>query len=402
MTVTADRPIWLKLLNLIWKSIYFVLWCVSFPFRWLIRFFIDHPVGFIVTIFILIFAAIIGKNIMISRFLANFTFPASSVTTTEAKLQNWTPYISAVGTAIAVEGVNINPQVGGLVTKINFVSGQMVNKGTALVELDARSEEAQLASAIAARKLAQINYDRDLKLFKKGAISQSTVDTDKATLDEKKAMVSQYQAQVAYHTIYAPFSGKLGIRTVNLGQYLSPQDTITNIQTIDPIYVDYNLPESDLGKIKLGQAVQIKTNTYPGYTFKGRIQAIDAKISDETRSILVRAIVKNSNKHELLYPGMFTTVHTMLPVRKNLVTIPNTAVTYTLYGDSVYLVEHTKDKKTKKDKTIAKLHYITTGRQQGDDIEVKTGLKAGQKIVLDGQVKLFDGASIIVKNPKSK
>lgn len=394
-TTTTDKPAWLKILNLIWTPIYFVLWLVSFPIRWLIGFLIKHPVGFIVTIFILIFAAVIGKNIMISRFLAHFSFPAASVTTTQSKTQNWTPYISAVGNAIAVEGVNINPQVGGLVTNINFISGQMVKKGQPLVHLDSRSEQAQLNSAIAAMKLAQINYNRDLKLFGTKAISKSTVDTDKATLDEKKAMVAQTRAQVTYRTIYAPFSGRLGIRTVNLGQYLSPTDTITNLQTIDPIYVDYNLPESDLGKVKLNQDVEVFSNTYPGHIFKGKIRAIDAKVSNQTRSILVRAVIHNNDKNELIYPGMFTTVHTLLPTRKNLVTIPTTAVTYTLYGNSVYLVQHSG--KGKKEKTIAKLHYVTTGEQQGDDVEVTKGLKSGEKIVLDGQVKLYDGATIKIE-----
>ena len=271
--------------------------------------------------------------------------------------------------------------------------------------MDSRSEKAQLNSAIAAMKLAKINYDRDLKLFHKGAVAQSTIDTDKATYDEKKAMVAQYAAAVAYKTIRAPFSGKLGIRTVNVGQYLNTSDNVTNLQTINPIYVDYNLPEQDLSKVHVGQDVDVSASTYKGYKFKGKINAIDARISDSTRSILIRAVVPNDDKDHRLYPGMFTTVHTLLPDQKNLITVPTQAVTTTLYGDSVYFVD-SKQVKGKDGKMttqqVAKLGYVTVGDALGNRSAITTGLKAGQEIVLDGQVKLYDGATIKVDNSKKQ
>lgn len=365
---------------------------------------------FFTGLIILIFAAIFGYkifvNMMISQFMAHFTFPPNTVSVTQSTDETWHPFLTATGNAVAIEGVNITPQVSGIVTQILFQSGQMVKQGDLLLTLDNKEQQGDLASAKAATVLAEINYKRDLKLLETQAISQSMVDTDLANLEEKQGAQVQAEAQLAYREIRAPFSGKLGIRLANLGQFLNAGDTITNIQTVDPIYVDYYLPEQNISQIQVGQPVEVLVTAYPNDVFKGKIQAIDAKVSLDTHSVLVRAEVQNNDPQHQLTPGMFTTVHTLQPEMDHVVTLPLQAVNYTLYGDSVYLIEHHPaigtGKTAKPASDTVKLIYVTTGQQMGNKVEILSGLKAGETVVLQGQVKLQDGGAVIVESqPKT-
>ena len=365
---------------------------------------ISKKTVFFTALIILIFAAIFGYkifiNLMISRFMSHFTFPANTVSTIVSTDETWKPFLTATGNAVAVQGVNITSQVPGIVTKILFSSGQMVKQGDLILVLDNAEQLGELASAKAATKLAEINYQRDLKLLATEAVSQSSVDTDLATLEEKKGAEVQSQAQVSYREIRAPFSGQLGIRLANLGQFLNAGDSITNIQTIDPIYVDYYLPEQNISQITVGQPVEITASAFPAYIFHGKIQAIDARVSLDTHSILVRAEVQNSDSKSRLTPGMFTTVHTVLPELDHVVTLPLQAVNYTLYGDSVYLIQThpAKDKDSQPTYTV-KTIYIQTGDQLGNKVAITQGLTAGETVVLQGQVKLQDGGSVIIVAP---
>ena len=392
---------------------------------------------FFTALILVIFAGIFGYkifvNIMIAKFLAHFTFPPSTVSVIKAETQDWAPFLTATGNVVAIEGVNITPQVSGVVTKILFKSGQQVKQGDLLISLDDKEQLGDLASAKAATALAEINYKRDLKLLASGSVSQSSVDTDLATLEEKKGAQTQAEAQLNYRHIQAPFSGTLGIRMINLGQFLNAGDVITNIQTVDPIYVDYYLPEQDISQIHVGQSVQVFVTAFPKKTFTGVIEAIDAKVSQDTHSILIRSEVKNNNPNARLTPGMFTTVHTLLPVLHSVTTLPLQAVNYTLYGESVYAIEPLpapvnisentagiKEKNNKNNKNqseakhgsamgmtgpsptnVVKLIYVKTGLQMGDRVQVLEGIKPGQTVVLQGQVKLQDGAAVIVENTES-
>lgn len=357
---------------------------------------------FFTSLIIIIFAGIFGwnifKSIMIKKFLASFHFPAATVTVTKAKQANWTPFIASTGTLTAVNGVNISPQQSGMVTQIAAKSGQMLKKGQLIVAQDTSTEEAELKSALAAEKLAQINYNRDLKLYKQDAISASALDTDKATLHEKSAAVEQYQATINQKHIRAPFAGRLGITQVNLGQFLTAGTSFTNLQTITPIRVDYTVPQQNISQLHVGQKIEVRVSTYPNKIFHGTIKAIDAQVGQDTRSIMVRGLIQNTDPKALLYPGMFSTVHTLLPVKKNLTTLPVEAVTYTLYGNTVYTIKDTKNKKTGKTDHTTKLVYVTTGMQQGNEISITKGIKPGEVVVTQGQIKLQDKAPVSIVN----
>jgi membrane fusion protein (multidrug efflux system) len=342
----------------------------------------------------LLFGAIFGYRIFvnyeISKYMANFQMPPVVVSVATAKAETWQPYISSVGTLQAVQGVNVSPQVSGIVKEIDFSSGQMVNKGQVLIKLDTDVLVAQLQGDIAAQKLAQLNYNRDVKLYKVGAIAKSELDTDLSTLQQDQADTAQTKQLIAQKIITAPFAGKLGIRQVNIGQYLNPGDVITDLQTVDPIYVNYYVPQQDISKLTIGQDVELTVGTYPGVTFKGKINAIDAEVSDDNKSIAVQAVISNDDPKNMLYPGMFAAVTTLLPQQENVITVPQIAISYTLYGNSVFVVTDQTDKKTGKTTKIAKRVYVTTGDQRGDIVAVSQGIKAGDVVVTDGQIKLQD------------
>ncbi|MDO8953934.1 MAG: efflux RND transporter periplasmic adaptor subunit [Gammaproteobacteria bacterium] len=358
----------------------------------------------VVLLLVLVFGGIFGYRIFINyeinKYMSHFAMPAVTVTVATSKAEVWQPSLSSVGTMDAVQGVNVSSQVAGMVQEIDFSSGQMVRKGQVLLKLNADVLKAQLQGNLAAVKLAQINYDRSLKLFKVGAIPKAVLDNNLSTLQEDEASVAQTEQSIIQTIIKAPFSGKLGIRQVNIGQYLNPGDTITNLQTVDPIYVNYFIPQEDIGKLSVGQAVLITVGTYPGVTFPAKINAIDAEVSDNTKSIAVQALVKNSNPETQLYPGMFANVTTLLPEQNNVVTVPQVAISYTLYGDSVFVVTDQTDKSGKTIKTANRV-YVTTGEQRGDEVQILQGLKAGQVVVKDGQIKLQDTNPVTIANSDS-
>ena len=357
--------------------------------------------GIVVAIFVIIFAAIFGwrlfVNAQVKKYLANFSLPPSAVSVEKSKTVSWQPSIESTGTLEALNGVQVTPQTSGLVTAIYFKSGQMVTKGQKLVQIDPREAWAQLQNAIATAKLAEINYHREQALYAKNAVSKSSLDTATATLAEDEAKVAQFRAQLSYKTVRSPFSGKIGIKNVDLGQYLRSGTAIANLQTLDPIHVNYYVPEQDISQLYIGQPVTLKIGTYPGVMFKGKISALDSAVSDDTKSIEVQAVVPNHNAKALLLPGMFAMVHTLLPKENSLVVVPQTAIAYTLYCDSVYVVAYRTNKKGKKE-AYAKLVYVTVGQQRGNEVAITKGLKAGEQVVSEGQVKLQNGAPITFKS----
>ncbi|MDF2529599.1 MAG: acriflavin resistance periplasmic protein [Gammaproteobacteria bacterium] len=347
----------------------------------------------VVSVLILIFGGIFGFRIFvdykINSYMAHMQMPPAVVSVTTATTATWQPSIASVGTLEAVQGVNISSQVSGIVKEIDFSSGQMVKKGQVLIKLDTDVLKAQLQGDIAAQKLAQLNYDRSVRLYKVGAVAKADLDSDLSTLQQDQANTAQTQQEIAQKIITAPFSGKLGIRQINIGQYLNPGDVITDLQTVDPIYVNYTISQQDISKLTIGQDVTITVGTYPGVIFKGKINAIDAEVSNDSKSIAVQALVKNDNPQAMLYPGMFADVTTLLPQQENVVTVPQIAIAYTLYGNSVFVVTDQAGKDGKSTK-IAKRVYVTTGDQRGDEVAILQGIKAGDVIVTDGQIKLQD------------
>jgi len=244
--------------------------------------------------------------------------------------------------------------------------------------------------------LAQLNYDRDNRLLQTQAVSQQTADTDLATLKNNQGQVAQQQALVAYKSIHAPFAGRLGIRQVDLGQYIAPGTPIVTLQQLNPIYVDFYLPQQDLAKVKVGQAVAAKVDTYPGLTFNGKILAINPLVNTATRNVQVRATLDNPD--EKLLPGMFATVDIDVGAPNDYVTLPQTAIYYNSYGNIAYLIEDGgKDQNGQQQKTARQV-FVKTGQARGDQVAVTDGIKPGDVVVTAGQNKLHNGSPVRINN----
>jgi membrane fusion protein (multidrug efflux system) len=345
-------------------------------------------------IVIIIFGGIIGwyffKQAMIAKYMSKYVEPAVTVTTAKVESVVWSPFLTSIGTLKPQLSVQISPELGGVINAIHFQSGDYVKKGQPLVDLDSSNQIALLQADQAQLKLLDINYKRDARLFKHHAISAADFDADIAKLQAQQATVDGDIATLAKMHIVAPFSGKLGIREVSAGQYVAPQGASNNIVTlnsVDPILVQFNLDQQDLPKIQLGQTVELTVDAYPGKVFMGAISAINASVDPNSRAILVEATLANA--HQELVGGMFATVQVRLPVQENVLAIPQSAIVYSLYGDSVYVVQP--------DKSV-KQTFVTLGQTHGLDIAITKGLTAGAQIVTSGQLKLRNGVKIEINN----
>jgi membrane fusion protein (multidrug efflux system) len=351
------------------------------------------------------------KPQMIRSFLSQMVPPAATVTAEPAKVEKWGEQLTSIGTLIASQGVDITTQVAGVVTDIYFESGQDVQQGAKLVQLDVAVELADLASGKATLQEAEVAFQRQNDLINKRVTSEANLDTARAKRDTAEATVKRVEAVIAQKLIQAPFSGRLGIRKVEKGQYVSAGPALTSLQALDPIRVDFPMPEQSIGKLKVGQSISLTVDAFPGQVFKGEIQSLDARVAQDTRTLLVRGILPN--KERVLLPGMFAnvTVHAGAPVE--VVTVPRTSVTYSLYGDSVYVVKPAPAKegqsqaqgakasdaqKPAEPALIADRRFVKTGAVREDSVAIVSGLQAGEQVVTTGQIKLNPGASIRIDN----
>jgi membrane fusion protein (multidrug efflux system) len=318
--------------------------------------------------------------------------PAATVTATEVKATPWQPRLQAVGNVQAVQGVLVNNEVAGQVKRILFESGDQVTAGQSLVQLDTEVDEAALVGLKAGLDLARLQLERNQKLLRDRAVSQGDVDELNARVAQTLAEVREKEALINKKTILAPFDGQLGIRRVNLGQFLEAGSAIAELEALDPLYVDYALPERRLSEIQVDQPVEVRVQAYPERVFEGRIQAISPAVSRETRNIQVRALVPNPDR--LLLPGMFAKVDTLLAAREDVLTLPRQAIAFNTYGDSVFVIEQGGDEDA--DELIVQRRQIKTGAVRGQEIEILEGLEVGERVVLAGQVKLRNGASVQV------
>jgi membrane fusion protein, multidrug efflux system len=348
----------------------------------------------------LVFGAVFGFQIfkakMIEQAMAALANPPQTVSATTAQTQEWQPQIEAVGSVRAVNGANLSSQVPGIVSAIHFESDKDVTQDTLLLELQAADDIAHLESLKATTELSRITYERDSKLVKSSAVSQQTVDTDLWTWKSNEALVAQQQALVNYKSIKAPFSGRIGIRQVDLGQYLAAGTTIVTLQQLDPIYVDFYLPQQSLAAIRVGQGATAKVDTFPGDTFDGEISAINSLVDVATRNIQVRATFKNP-AHKLL-PGMFAAVNINAGASQHYVTLPQTAIAYNSYGNIVYLVDDKGQGQAGQPQLFARQTFVTTGATRGDQVAVLKGVNAGDTVVTAGQIKLRNGSPIVINN----
>lgn len=354
-----------------------------------------------------------GFVLHIRQLMANAPKPTpQTVTATKVASQDWQPALAAVGSVVPVRGVDVTTEIAGLVREIHFKSGQDVRKGEVLVELNADADKAQLAALEAAADLSATVLKRDKAQLDAQAIAQAQVDADSADLKSKRALAAQQQAVIDKKTIRAPFSGRLGITTVNPGQYLNPGDKIVTLQTIDPVYVDFNLPQKQVGALQVGQVVNVTTDGFPGTTFAGKISAISPKVDTTTRNVVVEATLPNPKRQ--LLPGMFANASVEVGDKKHYLTLPQTAITYNPYGSTVFVVLTADEAAAARRANgasaaapaaaasgsglVVQQAFVTTGETRGDQVAILNGLKEGQQVVTSGQLKLKNGTPIVIDN----
>jgi membrane fusion protein (multidrug efflux system) len=349
----------------------------------------------VAVIFGLIFGYGTFKGIMIGKFLATLANPPQTVATITAAESPWQPAINSVGSVVAINGANISSEVSGIVDTINFKSGDNVSAGALLATLRLNNDSAVLAQLQATAKLDAITYQRDLKQLQADAVSQAQVDTDKATLDAAEAQVHAQQALIDEKQIKAPFAGTLGIRQVNIGQYLSAGTQVVTLQQLNPLFVDFYVPQQALAQLSVGQAVTVKVDAFAGQIFAGKISSVNSAVDTTTRTVQVRATIDNDKL--LLRPGMFATVSINVGAPNNLITLPQTVITYNPYGDTVFTVSHGKDANGK-DELLAHQVFVQVGDTRGDQIAITKGVNPGDVVVTAGQLKLHNGSIVTINN----
>ncbi|MFA7822130.1 efflux RND transporter periplasmic adaptor subunit [Aeromonas dhakensis] len=359
----------------------------------------------VVLVVVLALAAYKGFSIYQQIQMFSAPQPAISVSAAHAEEQPWQGRLPAIGTLKAFQGVDLAAEVEGIVREVMFESGQKVTQGQALIQLDSEVERASLATAEAERSLAQIEYERGRSLVSRSNISKSEFDRLASALQKATASAAQLKAQLDKKRINAPFAGTIGIRQVDTGDYLSPGATIATLQDLSHLHVDFFLPEQRAPQLQVGQPVRLSVAAYPGEQFEGRIAAINPKVENETRNLQVRATL--SNPDEKLLPGMFANLEVLLPDDQPQIVVPETAITYTLYGNSVYVVKEKQDDdgKTVKDEDgtaqlTVERRFVETGERRAGRVVILKGLQAGEQVVTSGQLKLDNGAHVaIVADP---
>ena len=355
----------------------------------------------VVLVVVLALAAYKGFSIYQQIQMFSAPQPAISVSAAHAEEQPWQGRLPAIGTLKAFQGVDLAAEVDGIVREVMFESGQKVTLGQPLIQLDSEVERASLATAEAERSLAQIEYERGRSLVSRSNISKSEFDRLASTLQKATASVAQLKAQLDKKRINAPFAGTIGIRQVDTGDYLSPGATIATLQDLSRLHVDFFLPEQRAPQLQVDQPVRLSVAAYPDEQFEGRIAAINPKVENETRNLQVRATL--SNPDEKLLPGMFANLEVLLPGERAQIVVPETAITYTLYGNSVYVVKEKQDDdgKTLKDadgnaQLSVERRFVETGERRAGQVVIGKGLKVGEQVVTSGQLKLDNGAHVVI------
>jgi membrane fusion protein, multidrug efflux system len=326
---------------------------------------------------------------------SSFQPPPESVTTVVAEGIAWPSTLNVIGTAAAIQGVVVSADLPGTVARIDFESGKRVNAGDVLVELDTRQERAQLAAAEADRDLARINYGREQQLVKEGVVPRTDYDNALAQQKSTEAKVGEIRAAIERKTIRAPFAGILGIRQVNLGQYLSAGQAIVSLQSLDPIYVNFGVPQQQAALVQAGRGLRVTSDNLPGEQFSGRVTALDSVVNEATRNLEVEATL--ANPHGRLRPGMFVQVNVGMGADRQVIALPASAINYAPYGDSVFIVTDLKDPKGKTYRGVRQ-QFVKVEGARGDQVAVVSGVKAGDEVVSSGVFKLRNGAAVEVNN----
>ncbi|MES2193589.1 MAG: efflux RND transporter periplasmic adaptor subunit [Pseudomonadota bacterium] len=318
--------------------------------------------------------------------------PPQTVAAQTARMQTWQPSMKLVGELRASKGADLALQVSGIVQSLTFESGDTVQAGAALLQLVADDQISKLDSLNATAELNALTLKRDIEQFKIKAVSQATVDNDEANLKNSRALVAQQQALVAQYSLTAPFTGRLGIRNVDLGQYLSAGTAIVTLQALDPLFADFYMPQQHFGRLQVGQPVNLQVDAYPEQVFAGTVSAINAKVETGSRNVKVRAVFKNPKGR--LVPGMFAKVALDIDAAEQFVTLPQTAIVANPYGSTVFVL----DKGADGTGLVARETFVKMGQARGDFIAVVSGLKEGEMVVVAGQIKLRNGTPVVIDN----
>ena len=349
-------------------------------------------------IVIVVLGGLAGVKVMQIRSMQeaakNYQEPPETVSTVEAVAEQWQQTIKAVGTIAPVRGVNIASEIPGTVVEIAFESGATVKQGDLLLRLDTSSEEAQLRALEAQTELARLNAKRIRELRAEKAVAQSELDNAEATLAQFQGNADAVKATIAKKTVRAPFAGRLGIRQVNLGEFVEAgRTTIVSLQALDRVYADFSLPQQDLSRIATGLKVRLGVDAFPGREFNGEVTSLNPDLDVATRSVRVQATFTNPD--ELLRPGMFARVELVMPTAQDVLAIPSTAVLSAPYGSLVYVI---KDSTNAPNELVVQQQFIRTGRKKGDFVSVESGLKPGDRVVRSGMFKLRNGIRVLINN----
>lgn len=364
----------------------------------------------VVIVFGLIFGYKAFVSHMITKFFDNMPVPTAAISTYKAEQDSWALVLEAVGTVNAVNGVNVTAQVGGEVLDIGFTSGAEVKKGDVLITLESAAARAQLNALQTTAQLATQEFDRYQRLFKQGSISKSELENRQAQRDQAVAQAQAQREEINYKTVRAPFDGALGIRKVDIGEYLQAGSPVVSLTQLTPIYVDFSLPEQELGKISTDLSVRVRLDAYPDTDFEGKVTAIEPGADETTRNFTAQATFDNKDKK--LRPGMFAHVMIQLPQAEDVVVVPRTAISYAPYGNAVYVVQDAPAAETDtasesqppptdengEPQRIVKKRFVKLGRQQGDLVAVIEGLKAGEVVATGGLLKLRNDAPVRIEN----
>jgi RND family efflux transporter MFP subunit len=339
------------------------------------------------------------KPKMLAEVILGAPRPPETVSAEPARTDTWQPQIAGIGTLTAYQGIDITPKVGGIVQEVNFESGQDVPKGKLLVKLDTATEEADMRSIAAELANTETDLERRQKLAAKGVVAVTELDALKTRKRVLEATLDRRRAEVAEKFIYAPWDGRVGLKDISVGSYLAPGQKIVWLQQIDPIYADFTVTEADYGRISVGQKVTATFNAYPGESFTGKIATTDTRVSDTNRMITVRAEIANPDKK--LVPGMYAAVLVDSGNTEQVVTVPQTAVTYSLYGDNVFVVNtvKTKDKDGKEvEERVIERRFVKTGPVRDGRVAIASGIKPGDEVVTAGQNKIDQGSKVVIDN----
>jgi membrane fusion protein, multidrug efflux system len=322
--------------------------------------------------------------------------PVATVTSATVNEEDWAPVLSAVGSVSAVQGAVVSAELGGVVAEIGFPNGGEAKKGDVLLKLDSSSEDAQLRTAEADLELARANLQRTRDLAARKVVSKQELDGAESAFGQKQGTVDNMRAFIAKKQVHAPFDGQLGIRQVNVGQMINPGQQVVSLQALDPVFVDFALPQQELSKLAPGLETHVLTDAIPGREFNGKLTALNSMVDTVTRNVTLQATLNNPD--HALKPGMFVKVDVVLPEKSKTLVIPGSAVSYAPYGDSVFVIEKKKDPKTGKESQTLRQAFVRIGEARGDFASVTQGLKAGDEIVSTGVFKLRNGTPVTVNN----